>query len=86
VGPVPSGPNSAPTAGPPRPAAFRTPPQGRGCTSSGAERTGRTGQRSTLEHHPGDSRTHRDWRARPVLARLPGTPARRGRRRSLERR
>ncbi len=38
------------------PHAFHTP---EGAVLTAADRAGRTGQRSTLEHHPGDSRTPR---------------------------
>jgi hypothetical protein len=69
--PAPSGPNSVPTTGPPRPPAFPTPTPPRGRrrrTSDTTSTTGRTGQRSTLEHHPDTPRPDRMWPGRPVLA------------------
>ena len=50
-----SGPNSVPTTGSTPTTPFPTPPEGDAVLGAAAA-AGRTGQRSTLEHHPGDSR------------------------------
>ena len=56
TGPVPSGPNSAPTTHPPPPTPLHTPPRGGRRTGGRQQPANRTGQRSTLEHHPNDPR------------------------------
>src|SRR5919112_1939579 len=59
TGPAPSGPNSVPTTPVLSPAPFLTTlPKEHGRTRGRQEAGGRTGQRSTLEHHPEHSARH----------------------------
>src|SRR3954451_20792110 len=55
------------------PRAFHTP---KGAVLAAADDAGRTGQRSTLEHHPRSSAAIRDWMAVMSWARLWTTPTR----------
>jgi hypothetical protein len=55
--PALSGPNSVPTTGHPPPPAFHTP---EGAVLAAMTTAGRTGQRSTLEHHPRSCATRRE--------------------------
>src|SRR3954469_13420147 len=84
-GPVPSGPNSVPTTNPPSTTPFHTPPQGAPYWEP-ATAGGRTGQRSTLEHHPTRPAGTRRWAPITVWARLCTTPRREAVTCSLERR
>src|SRR4051794_16095210 len=70
-GPAPSGPNSVPTATPPPAARFHAPHRG-AVLGAGGCAGGRTGQRSTLEHHPGDPGPTRNW-AGPLVLTWPWT-------------
>ena len=73
--PAPSGPNSVPTAGPAHHRAPHPPREtGSSSTSGGTTGTGRTGQRSTLEHHPTHTPAPRNGHRVQVRAWLPSGP------------
>jgi hypothetical protein len=67
--PAPSGPNSVPTAIPGEPDSGPRRPRRNGSTGSPHPRAGRTGQRSTLEHHPTRCAGTRSWAPITVWAR-----------------
>lgn len=66
-----SGPNSVPTTGQPlTPRSMPGPPRRHQAVLGAAAAAGRTGQRSTLEHHPRSSAAPRDWETVMSWARL----------------